>query len=197
MYLYPNGIVVLGVVFTMIKTERLELRSWKEGDARRLFQLASDPLIGPSCGWMPHCSIDESRNLIAEGPLGEPESYAICLKDTGTIIGSIRFKDAEESFDIAEAGDLEVGYWLGSAHWDCGYASEALDALIHHAFDELGRKVLWCGFFEGNMRSRRCIEKHGFEFLEAYSDFERPLLGDTTTLYCYRLIDGNFPFPIG
>ena len=171
----------------MIETERLVLRHWAEGDAGRLFQLASDPLVGPACGWAPHRTVEESRALIVDGPLGKAESYAIHLKPTGQIIGSISLKDAVEDFDIAAEGDLEVGYWLGSAYWGRGYASEALDAMVRRAFRDLDRDVLWCGFFEGNERSRHCMEKRGFTFVKSIPAFERPLLGDTAKAYYYRL----------
>ena len=171
----------------MLETERLTLRNWQEDDAERLFQLASDPLVGPACGWTPHCNVEESRALIVNGPLGKPESYSIHLRGTDEIIGSISLKDATENFDIANEGDLEVGYWLGSSYWGHGYASEALDAMVRRAFDDLGRNVLWCGFFEGNERSKPCMEKRGFKFMKTTPDFERPLLGDTATAYLYRL----------
>ena len=171
----------------MIETERLVLRHWTEGDAERLFQLASDPLVGPACGWTPHRAAGESRALIADGPLGKAESYAIHLRTTDEIIGSISLKDACENFDIAAEGDLEVGYWLGSAYWGHGYASEALDAMVRRAFDDLGREVLWCGFFEGNKRSKRCMEKRGFTCVKIFPSFARPLLGDTATAYFCRL----------
>lgn len=174
----------------MIRTERLVLRNWREGDAGRLFALASDPLVGPACGWAPHRDVEESRSLIAGGPLSNPESYAICLASTGEIIGSISLKPAAENFDIAAEGDLEVGYWLGSEYWGRGYASEALDALVRRAFDDLGCAVLWCGFFEGNDRSRRCMEKRGFTHVKSSPGFERPLLGDVATAYFYCLEAG-------
>ena len=171
----------------MIETERLVLRHWTLGDAERLFTLASDPLVGPACGWAPHRTVEESRALIAEGPLGKAESYAIHLKPTGRIIGSISLKDAVEDFDIAAQGDLEVGYWLGSDYWGQDFASEALDAMVRRAFCDLGRDVVWCGFFEGNERSRRCMEKRGFTFVKSVAAFERPSLGDTAKAYYYRL----------
>ncbi len=206
----------------MIETERLVLRHWRVADASRLFELASDPLVGPACGWAPHQNVEESRNLIESRFLGKPESYAICLKqdeaskgspalsgngvlgsgrsnngtamtdsctfpDGPVVIGSISLKDATENFDIADEGDLEVGYWLGSKYWEHGYASEALDAMVNRAFRDLGRTHLWCGFFEGNERSKHCMEKRGFTFVKSSAGFERPLLGDTATAFFYRL----------
>ena len=171
----------------MIETDRLVLKNWQVDDAPALYRLASDPLVGPACGWQPHRNIEESRDLIANGPLSGAESYAIRLKPAGELVGSISLKPATEHFDIAGEKDLEVGYWLGSAYWGRGYASEALRALVARAFCDLGCPALWCGFFEGNGRSKHCMEKCGFTFVKTFSAFDRPTLGDTATAYYYRL----------
>ena len=44
-----------------LKTWRLLLAPWREEDAEALYALASDPEIGPMCGWEPHGSVEESR----------------------------------------------------------------------------------------------------------------------------------------
>ena len=49
---------------TSIETERLILRPWRESDAASCFRYASDPRIGLMCGWKPHESEDESREII-------------------------------------------------------------------------------------------------------------------------------------
>ena len=171
----------------MIETDRLVLKNWQVDDAPALYRLASDPLVGPACGWQPHASVDESRDLIAAGPLSAAESYAIRLKATGELIGSISLRPATEHFDVAAEKDLEVGYWLGSAYWGRGYAPEALGAMVSRAFDDLGCPALWCGFFDGNDRSKHCMEKRGFTYVRSFPGFERPLLGDTALAHFYRL----------
>ena len=171
----------------MIETERLVLRNWQVDDAETLFLLASDPLVGPACGWQPHGSVEESRELIASGPLSSAESYAICLKATGEVIGSISLKAPCEHFGVADEKELEVGYWLGSAYWGRGYASEALGAMVSRGFNDLGCPALWCGFFGGNDRSKHCMEKCGFTYVRSFPGFERPLLGDTVLAHFYRL----------
>ncbi len=174
----------------MLETERLVLRPWCMADAEKLFRLASDPLVGPAAGWAPHANVEESRQVI-DDILSKQESYAICLKETGQVIGSISLKPAAKEIDIAGEGDLSVGYWLGSAYWGRGLASEALAAVIDHAFWELGADVLWAGYFEGNDRSRRCLEKCGFRCVERRAGYERPLLGDACTAYFCRLRAGD------
>ena len=49
-----------------LKTRRLLLAPWREEDAEALYALASDPEIGPMCGWEPHGSVEESREVIRD-----------------------------------------------------------------------------------------------------------------------------------
>lgn len=37
----------------ILETERLILRPWLDEDAEDLYLTASDPQVGPSCGWLP------------------------------------------------------------------------------------------------------------------------------------------------
>ena len=47
-----------------LETERLLLRRWEESDAEDLYAYASDPDVGPSAGWPPNKSPQESREII-------------------------------------------------------------------------------------------------------------------------------------
>ena len=47
-----------------IETERLVLRPWRENDAAALYRYASDPEVGPSAGWAPHTSVEDSLNVL-------------------------------------------------------------------------------------------------------------------------------------
>ena len=182
-----TGSWMLGIGgWMVIETERLVLRAWRLEDAEALFGLASDPEVGPAAGWQVHGSVAESRQVI-EDVFSGPETYAICLRWTGQIIGSIGLMDPSPLIEGASEGDLEVGYWVGRPFWGHGYAPEALAALAGHAFADLGCEALWCGHYEGNHKSRRCMEKCGFTYVQTHHDVPRPLLGDTATEHFCRL----------
>lgn len=72
----------------MIVTERLALRPWGEEDAPALYALASDPAIGPAAGWPAHGSVEESLESIRT-VLAAPETYAVCLRTTGELVGCV------------------------------------------------------------------------------------------------------------
>jgi RimJ/RimL family protein N-acetyltransferase len=58
----------------------------------------------------------------------------------------------------------EIGYWIGVPFWGCGYATEASQGLIDHAFGSLGYEVLTASARVSNPASRRVLEKCGFQW---------------------------------
>ena len=61
----------------------------------------------------------------------------------------------------------EVGYWLGVKYWGKGYATEAVRAMIDHAFTDLDCEALQAAARVTNPASRRVLEKCGFQWTGA------------------------------
>ena len=163
----------------MIETERLILRPWREDDAEALYKYASDPDIGPPAGWPPHTSVENSRDII-QTVFSAPETYAVCLKN-GSPIGSIGLK-LKGSTDMTDREDeCELGYWIGKPFWGQGMIPEASKALLRHAFEDLGMRAVWCGYYEGNEKSRRVQEKLGFVYQHTTENLYLPLMGERRT----------------
>ncbi len=139
-------------------TSRLLLRPWRGSDAAELYPLARDPDVGPRCGWKPHASEDESRAIIRD-VLTAPNVWAITLRESGQLIGSMGLHPVEESPD-----DRELGYWIGKPFWGRGYTPEAAGEMLRHAFEELRCPRVWCEHFDFNAQSKRVIEKCGFRY---------------------------------
>ena len=164
----------------ILETERLILRAWSENDAADLYKYASDPEVGPPAGWPPHTSVENSREIIRT-VLCIPETYAVCLKADGKPIGSIGLKMGANT-DMTECEDeCELGYWIGKPFWGQGFIPEAARETIRHAFDELGMKKIWCGYYDGNIKSRRVQEKLGFAYHHTTEGLEVSLLGEIRT----------------
>ena len=143
-----------------LETERLILRPWCEDDAEDLYTYASDPEVGPPAGWPPHTSVENSREIIRT-VLSAPDTFTVCLKENGKPIGSIGF----HRNDLAEAGDeYELGYWIGKPFWGQGLIPEASREMLRYAFEDLGMSRIWCGYYDGNEKSRRVQEKLGFVY---------------------------------
>ena len=144
----------------VLKTERLLLRPWREEDAEDLYKYAKDPDVGPPAGWPPHTGVENSREIIRT-VLSSPETYAVCLKTDERPIGSV---DLHRN-DLAEQNDeYELGYWIGKPFWGQGLIPEASREILRHAFEDLGMARIWCGHYEGNVKSRRVMEKLGFVY---------------------------------
>lgn len=146
---------------SVLITERLILRSWREEDAKSLYRLASDPRVSVEAGWKPHKSPKESLMTIRD-VYSQPEIYAIVLRSTGEVIGSVGLMTSHNSNIGLAKADCELGYWIGVPYWDNGYCTEAAAALINRAFDELSMQRVFCSYVEGNKPSQRVQKKLGF-----------------------------------
>lgn len=163
-----------------LKTERLILRPWLESDSESLYEYAKDPEVGPIAGWPVHTSVENSLEII-RNVLAVPETYAICLKEDIKAIGSISLK-LNGSTDMTDKDDeCELGYWIGKPFWGNGYVPEAASELIRHGFIDLGMTKIWCGYYEGNTKSKRVQEKCGFIYQFTSKVLEVPLMNEIRT----------------
>ena len=169
-----------------MKTERLILRPWCEDDAESLYSFAKNPAVGPIAGWPPHTSVENSREII-RNVLAVNETYAVCLKTDNKAIGSIGLMIGRQSnLDLPET-EGEIGYWIGVPFWGMGLIPEATKELIRHAFVNLNLETLWCGYFEGNTKSKRVQEKCGFVYHHTNKDIYWKLMDDIRTEHITRL----------
>ena len=83
--------------------------------------------------------------------------YGIELKDTHECIGMI-FENERINDDI------EIGYAIGSNHWNKGYMSEALEVVIEELKNRKDCKRIFAGAFSENKASLRVMEKCGMSY---------------------------------
>ena len=168
-----------------LETERLILRPWKSEDAEELYLLARDPEIGPAAGWLPHENVEDSAQVL-EHVLMVPETWAVVLKDTGKPAGSISLMPGSRSHLPLPADEAEIGYWIGRQYWGRGLIPEAAAALIDHGKEDLGLARIWCGWFDGNEKSRRVQEKLGFRYDRTDRDIPCAIPGVLHTVHISR-----------
>ena len=163
-----------------LQTERLILRAWEETDAESLYEYAKDDRVGPIAGWPVHTSVENSREIIRT-VLSADETYAVCRKEDNKAIGSIGLMIGKNSnLDLPE-NEAEIGYWIGVPFWGRGLIPEAVRELTRHAFDDLHLVRLWCGYFDGNEKSKRAQEKCGFIYHHTNKDIYWALMCDIRT----------------
>lgn len=166
----------------ILETNRLILRPWEEADAESLYEYAKDDRVGPIAGWPPHKSVENSREII-QNVLSASETYAVCLKTDNRAIGSIGLLIGKASnLDLPET-EGEIGYWIGVHFWGQGLIPEATRELIRHGFEDLHLDRLWCGYFDGNIKSKRAQEKCGFHYVRTDKNIYWPLMDDIRTEY--------------
>lgn len=56
--------VMIDISNTVIKTDRLLLRAWKETDIHDFFEYASVDGVGEMAGWKHHNTIEESQRVL-------------------------------------------------------------------------------------------------------------------------------------
>lgn len=154
---------------TILTTERMLLRPWREDDAASLYEYAKDPRVGPVAGWPVHTDVAFSRAAIRDY-LSAEGIFAVTLKETDAAIGSIGFLFGEASnFEIADH-EGEIGYWIGVPFWGRGLIPEAMREVVRHGFEDLALTTIWCGYFDENTKSRRVQEKCGFRYHHTETD---------------------------
>lgn len=144
-------------------TKRLTLRPWSEDDAEQLYRYASDPRVGPAAGWPVHTSVENSREIIRT-VLSAPGTYAVVLRETNEVVGSVGLMTPGSGNVEMQPGEMELGYWIGRPLWGQGLIPEACAELLRYAFTEKNCTAVWCCYFVGNEKSARVQEKLGFRY---------------------------------
>lgn len=142
-----------------IRTERLLLRSFRDGDDIDIVENADDRDV-----WLglrdtfPHpYSLADAREWIRLNARQAPTvHFAITAEDH--VIGGIGLELGQDVFRCG----AEVGYWLGKRHWGNGFATEALAAITGYAFGHLGLERVHARVFSNNPASARVLVKTGY-----------------------------------
>src|SRR5689334_12885750 len=145
---------------TVIRTPRLTLRPFNEGDIDTMVALLNDWEIAQ---WLtippfPYRRADARfyvDHVRANHEAGPATEFAIALTEDDGVIGSIGLRPKS-------AADAAIGYWLGQPHWGHGYASEAVGAVVAYGFGSLGLERLEAETDPDNERSARVLAKLGF-----------------------------------
>ena len=163
-----------------LETPRLLLRPWREEDAQALYEYAKDPAVGPAAGWPPHTSVENSREIIRT-VLSDPITWAVVLKETGLPVGSFGLMIGTSSHLELPETEAEIGYWIGRPCWGQGLIPEAARCVQRYAFGQLCMERLWCGYFDGNEKSKRVQKKCGFVYHHTIPELNCPLIGEVRT----------------
>lgn len=147
----------------------LELRHWKESDAKCLYHFAKNPNIGPIAGWPPHESVEFSLNIIRT-IFQRKECYAVTVGDIP--IGCVELLIHPDGNHWWGEGSAELGYWIAEEYQGKGYATEASNMLIKRAFNDLNIERIYASYKKENEASKRVLEKLGFRYFDEINNVD-------------------------
>lgn len=143
-----------------IETNRLVIRALSaEHDLPAFMAIAGREEVAHMLASIPHpLTLGVAREwLAAREYQGRPGFLAgIHLRD-GELIGCVGLVDQP----------LTVHYFFDPAHWGRGYATEALVPFVDWCAAQFGFDELRVGVVDGNIGSRRVLEKAGFKLTHA------------------------------
>lgn len=136
---------------------RLRLDPVQAGDAEAIARLADDRHIAEMTARIPHpYGLADAVAFLAD--LGDARVFAARRRSDAVFLGlaSLRGRAEPETF--------ELGYWLGRPFWGEGLGTEMAQALVDHAFGDLGAAFIEVRCRVVNAASRRVIQKCGFPY---------------------------------
>jgi len=142
----------------VLETARLVLRAPRLGDAKTVAALANDRHIAENTARIPHpYKLADAKDWIGGANKNPDEENYVITLGNGALIGAC-------GIELRDGPMPEVGYWLGKPYQGKGYATEAVRALIDHAFGDIGYDALQSSARVTNPASRRVLEKCGFQW---------------------------------
>ena len=147
----------------VLETKRLALRAPRLEDAKTVAMLANDRRIAENTARIPHpYRLSDAEDFISSANFANETVFLITLRNggKGPVIGACGFTQIDRH-------PPEIGYWLGVKYWGKGYATEAVRAVIDHAFTDLDCEAVQAAARVTNPASRRVLEKCGFQWTGA------------------------------
>lgn len=142
-----------GAVF--LEGDRVTLRTVLSED----YEFMARHFTNPS---MRHGALEDIRTPTTPGDIAsivESDDHHLFLACTSEEpVGSVFLVDVD-----FERRNAELGYWIKPDEHGNGYATEAADLCLTHAFDQLGLHKVWARTVSDNEASQRVLEKLGFQ----------------------------------
>lgn len=183
----------------MLRTRRLLLRPFRDSDLPALARIHADPdvrrfLPGTLDRAAGDALVERIRLHHARHGFG---LLALEVPGVARFAGFVGLARVE--FDAPFSPAVEVGWRLARDLWGRGYATEGARACLAHGFHQLGLDEIVSFTAEGNLRSRRVMERLGMRRNPA-EDFDHPHLPPGHRLrrhVLYRLARQDFDRLLG
>ncbi|MBW7455686.1 GNAT family N-acetyltransferase [Paenibacillus sepulcri] len=149
---------LLLVTHSRMESERILLRPVSLKDAEDMFEYTSDEETTRFI-YAQHQDLNKTKQVIANYFVKEAlGKYAIVLKDSDKMIGTIEFRVHEAN----QSGEL--GFTLSRQHWGKGYMTEAGQLILALAFDVLGLERVFAMHDVNNPASGKVMIRLGMTY---------------------------------
>lgn len=148
----------------ILATERLVLRELRQTDAADVLVFRGDPVV-QRYDDPPIHTLQEAAEFIEEMlqacAAEQQQTWAVTFTGSNTVIGLVSLQYPNHTGNRYHHR-AEVGYGLARALWGQGLGSEAVRAVVHYGFAQLGLNRIYAGTIADNHESVRLLEKLGF-----------------------------------
>lgn len=160
---------------TVLRTERLVLRRWQDGDREPFAALNADPTVmehfpAPQSRVESDATVDRIESCFEQHGFG---FWAAELAATGQFIGFVGL--SVPGFEAHFTPAVEVGWRLTRPSWGHGYASEAARRALAYGFEDVGLTEVVSFTSRTNQRSQAVMKRIGMVHDPA-DDFDHPAL---------------------
>lgn len=145
---------------TLVETDRLLLRPWREEDGVELERLFSDPAVRGGRTLPPDRIARKADRSSRQWRVSGFGPWAAIDKATGRWIGRIGLDELD---DWPEVDKIEVGFELNRAWWGRGLATEGALAALRFGFEQHGLERIISVTAAAHAAARRVMVKAGLE----------------------------------
>jgi [ribosomal protein S5]-alanine N-acetyltransferase len=168
-----------------LETERLIIRPVQETDAGVIAPLVTHPISRWTATWPPSISVegvlDRIKSAIEAQRAGRGISLVIIRKSDGALMGWAGLYRNHLAPEIRS-----LGYWLGESFQGKGYMSEAVGAIISHAWSQSDIEVIEALAQPENGASIAILQKQGMHFAGERTNFA-PARNRDERCVCYQV----------
>jgi ribosomal-protein-alanine N-acetyltransferase len=146
------------------KSKRLTIRQLTHEDITALKPILSDPEV------MKYSmrGVCDEQGIIAmiDGTIKQLSEYGFCVwgvidTESNELVGISGLLP----YDLNGEAIVHINYRFARNHWRKGYAVEAVNAVLTHAFEQLSLKTVYAVIEDTNVQSVKLAKKAGFVFL--------------------------------
>lgn len=167
-----------------LNTERLILKNLTKEDYEAIYKYSKEANVGPNAGWKPHESLEETIEIANMIFIEKEDVWGIFLKENNELIGTIGLIDDPKR----ENPKVKMlGYAMSEKYWGKGIMTEASKKVIEHGFNNLKLDLISAYCYPFNNRSKRVLEKNGFEYEGTLKQAEQIYNGKIYDNECYAL----------